>query len=436
MWWVGSLLAAYLMSEGLAGSWPAWRGPTGNGISSEKNLPLGWGGTHNVRWRVPLPGPGNSTPIVWKDSVFITQALGAEPRCTVMCFDVRDGQLRWQAGPTLAQKDSTHEDNPRCSPSPVTDGRRVIAWFGTAGVYAFDMEGRELWHRDLGRQAHVWGYASSPVLYRDLCLLSFGPGPRSFLIALDKRTGRTVWQYDLPLIRPDAKWQDFGGEASYDAKAGLQKVSEIAGSWSTPLVVRGDRGDEVVLSRPLQLMAWNPDNGQLLWTCGGPNIGAYSSAFGGDGTVAVAVNGFSNVVMAVRPGGRGDVTATHRSWCRVMPESQACIGSGVIHQGRIYQATYMGFVQCLDLQTGKTLWEERLKGAGAKNSSWSSPVLAGDRLYVPNQSADVFVVRAGPKFECLATNSIGGEPLNASLAASGGAVFMRTHRRLWCLSVP
>jgi len=138
--------------------------------------------------------------------------------------------------------------------------------------------------------------------------------------------------------------------------------------------------------------------------------------------------------MAIRPGGRGDVTGTHRVWHFDAPSSKACIGSGLIHQGRVYQVTSMGFAQCLDLQTGKTLWDERLTGSGAKNSSWASPVLAGDRLYVPNQNADVFVLRAGPKFECLATNSFGGEMMNASLSVSDGEIFIRTHQSLWCVA--
>ena len=251
---------------------------------------------------------------------------------------------------------------------------------------------------------------------------------------MDQKTGRTVWQYDLPVIGPDAKWEDFGGDAKAGDQSGGQTVSDAAGSWATPVVVPAGGRDELVLTYPLRLMAWAPQTGQLLWTCAGPNIGAYSSAFFGEELVGAAVSGFTNAVMVVRPGGHGDVTATHRLW-RVLPSrSKACIGSGVIFGGHLYQMTYMGFAQCLDLQTGHTLWEQRLTGPSARNSSWSSPVLAGDRLYVPNQNADVFVLRIGAQCECLATNSIGGEPMNASLAVSDGAVFLRTHRHLWCIA--
>jgi outer membrane protein assembly factor BamB len=413
--------------------WPAWRGPDMNGISREKELPLRWSTNQNVRWRVPLPDRGNSTPIVWGDRVFLTQGIEKESRRTVMCLDRREGRLLWQAGPRWIGKELTSDDNPQCSPSPVTDGRRVIAWFGSAGVYCYDVKGRERWRRDLGDQSHVWGYASSPVLYRELCLLHFGPGQRSFLIALDKRTGATIWKRDLPRIGTDATWEDFGGEAQDRSQAAAQNVAEFAGSWCTPVVVPSRRRDEVVLPFPLRLMAFSPRTGEPLWTCGGLNIDAYSSAFYGDGAVAVAANGFTNTVMAVRPGGRGDVTATHRLWAVFPARSKACIGSGVIFRGHIYQPTVMGFAQCLDLHTGQTVWEERLVGTGGRNSSWSSLVLAGDRLYLPNQNADVFVLRASPRFECLATNSIGGEPMNASLAVSDGEIFMRTDKRLWCI---
>jgi len=419
-----------------AENWPTWRGPDGNGICRETNLPLHWSTNENVRWRVPLPDRGNSTPIVWGNHVFVTQAVPKASRRTLMCFDRRDGKLLWQQGPIWTEKDLTHDNNPYCSPSPVTDGERVLAWFGSAGVYCYDFAGRELWRRDLGRQSHVWGYAASPVLYGDLLILNFGPGQRSFIIALDKRTGKTVWQFDVPPIPPDAKWEDFGGNAKESKQQGYNTVAEISGSCSTPLVVRTDGGDELVVALELRVQALSPKTGEPLWRCEGHNTCAYSSPFFGDGLVVVTESGFRNCAMAIRPGGRGNVTATHRLWHFNPPNSKACIGSGVIFQDRIYQVTGMGFAQCLDLQTGRTLWDERLTGTGAQNSSWSSPVLAGDRLYVPNQNADVFVLRVGPKFECLATNSIGGEAMNASLAVSDGDVFIRTHKRLWCISEP
>jgi outer membrane protein assembly factor BamB len=200
------------------------------------------------------------------------------------------------------------------------------------------------------------------------------------------------------------------------------------------VVVRAAGGDELVVPLPMRVIALAPQTGERLWSCDGLNTGAYSSPFFGEGVLGVAGSGLRNAAMVIRPGGRGDVTATHRLWHTSPPGSKSCIGSGVISGGRIYQVTSMGFAQCLDLQSGRTLWEERLTGSGSRNSSWSSPILVGDRLYVPNQNADVFVLRAGPKFELMATNSIGGEQMNASLAVPDGNVFLRTHKNLWCIS--
>ncbi|MCX8108965.1 MAG: PQQ-like beta-propeller repeat protein, partial [Verrucomicrobiae bacterium] len=306
------------LSTGLAAPWPAWRGPEGNGVCNETNVPLHWNAATGVRWHVPLPGPGNSTPVVWGNSVFVTQWIPSERRCTLICFDAKTGTVRWQTGPTLDEKETTHDENPPCSPSPVTDGERVIVWFGSAGIFAYDFRGNLLWHRDLGRQSHPWGYASSPVLYRDLCFLNFGPGKRSFLIALDKKSGCTVWQHDLPGLEPNSKWEDVGGKPT-GARQNTDGVSDFAGSWATPAIVPAGEEDELILSCPLKVMAWAPRTGKLLWTCAGPNIGVYSSPFYRDGIVVLAANGFTNIVMAVKPGGRGDVTTTHRPWCRFMP---------------------------------------------------------------------------------------------------------------------
>src|SRR5947207_5455714 len=180
-----SFLAALAVSLSALGSnWPQWRGAQGTGVSAEKNLPLHWGTNENVRWRVPLPERGNSTPIVWGQRVFITQAT--ENRRTVRCFSRGDGKLLWQSVVTYPEKEPTHETNPLCSASPVTDGERVIASFGSAGVVCYDFHGKQLWQHDLGKCDHIWGNAASPVLYGDLVILNFGPGERTFLLAMDK----------------------------------------------------------------------------------------------------------------------------------------------------------------------------------------------------------------------------------------------------------
>ena len=185
-----------------ATNWPGWRGADGTGLSSEKNLPLKWSTNENVRWRVALPGPGNSSPIVWGNRVFVAQAVKDEDRRTIMCLDRANGKLLWQSGVTYTEREQTQQNNPYCSATPVTDGERVVASFGSAGVYCYDFEGKELWHRDLGKMSHIFGNASSPILHGDLCLLNFGPDEKARLIAMNKRTGEIVWEMEPPKVDP------------------------------------------------------------------------------------------------------------------------------------------------------------------------------------------------------------------------------------------
>jgi len=177
-----------------AADWPYWRGSHADGVSDERDLPVTWSPTENVRWKAPLPGPGNSTPIVWGSRVFLTQALDGGKRRAVIAFRRVDGKKLWQQEVVCSVKETTNGQNPPCSGSPVTDGRAVYAHFASAGVVAYDLDGKKLWHRDLGPVLHGHGNGSSPVLYKELLIVYQGPGEPTFLIALDKRTGKPVWK--------------------------------------------------------------------------------------------------------------------------------------------------------------------------------------------------------------------------------------------------
>src|SRR5260221_1152346 len=317
----GSLWLAFLMADpARAANWPAWRGPQGTGVCTERGLPLHWSTNENVLWRAPLPERGNSTPIVWQNRVFLTQALEKEHRRTLICFDRSNGKQLWQSGTVYPEKEASHETNPQCAASPVTDGERVIASFASAGLFCYDLDGRELWHRDLGKQAHIWGNAASPILHGNLCILNFGPGERTFLIALDKKTGKTIWQKDEP-----------GGDSG-EKKPGQDKPDWI-GSCSTPTIVTVDGHEEMIMSFPKRVAAFDPRTGRELWTCRGLNPLVYTSPLYDDG-VALAMGGFSGSALAVKVGGHGDVTETHRLW--QIPKNKQRIGSGVISGGRNY----------------------------------------------------------------------------------------------------
>jgi hypothetical protein len=190
-----------------AGDWPGWRGPEGTGVAAETGLPETWSTNANVRWRVDLPGPGNSSPIVWGNRVFVTQSIRKENRRTLMCFDRADGKLLWQSGVTYTEEEPTQESNPYCSATPVTDGERVLALYGSAGLSCYDFSGKELWHRELGKMTHMFGSAASPILYGDLCYVNFGPDEKARLIALSKTDGHTVWEAEPPKVDPSEQPQ-------------------------------------------------------------------------------------------------------------------------------------------------------------------------------------------------------------------------------------
>lgn len=413
-----------------AADWPAWRGPLGTGHSAETKLPVKWSKTDNVKWRVALPERGNSTPIVWGSRVFVTQAVG--DRRTLMCFNRADGKLLWQQGVTTAEKEPTHQTNPYCSGSPVTDGERVIASFASDGLFCWDLDGKELWRRtDLGRQIHIWGGAASPVIHGDLCFLNFGPGETTYLLAVDKRSGRTVWKQAEETGYGKPPGADIVPSPSSKSVPGFNpNFATDVGSWTTPVLMSGDGPSQLLVSWPRRLTVYDPQTGRELWTCAGLNPLIYPSPIYGDGTI-VAMGGFSGSSFAVSTGGSGDVTETRRLWRH--PRTKQRIGSGVVHAGHIYIHNGPGIAECFELNTGRLVWEERLKGAASVAGNWSSVMLAGDTCYTISQGGDGFVFKASPTFELISVNPL-GEPSNSSIAPSNGELFIRTHQALWCIA--
>jgi outer membrane protein assembly factor BamB len=391
--------------EGTAGNWPSWRGPSADGISTETNVPIRWSKTEKVRWRTALPEPGNSTPVIWGDRIFVTQNIGDQR--SLLCFNREDGKELWRRGVTVSVQERTHETNPYASASPVVDGERIICWFGSAGLMAYDFDGKELWRRDLGRHDHQFGYGGSPVLHGDLCFLNFGPGEREFVVAVNKRTGEEVWRVESPT--PGA--------------------GDIYGMWSTPFVARTEGREELLVGLRDYFAGLDPKTGRELWRCDGLGLQAKSSPVAGEG-VAVFSGDLRSAELAVRLGGIGDVTETHRLW-RKTPAKRR-VGTGVIHDGHIYNVQNNGVFDCLSLKTGEVIWEERVPGTGANHAIWSSPVLVNGLLYAVNQNGDTLIVRASTRFEFVAVNPL-GESSNSSVAISNGALIIRTHQALWCI---
>jgi len=402
------LFAATWCGPSDAGDWPQWRGPLGIGVGSEKHVPLMWSKTEHVKWTVQLPEDGNSSPVVIGDKVLVTTPENKGRVRSLLCLDRRDGKELWRKSVEYADREVMHNTNPHCSPSPATDGERVVVWYGSAGLYCYDLNGKELWQKDLGKFDHIWGYGSSPVIHGDLVFLNAGPGTVAFVAAFNKHSGTEVWRKTYPQMAST-------------------KPEQYRGSWSTPVIVGEGNEALMLLSLPQTLWAVKPATGEEVWWCQGLGDLVYTSPLV-DGEVVVAMGGFHGPAIACRMGGTGDVTATHRLWRHAEKNPQR-IGSGVAVNGHVYILNENGIVWCLDEQTGEKKWEHRLGG-----TSWGSMCHVDGRLYVQNMNGTVFVMAVdSTKFELLAENAL-NEGSRSSPAFSNGEVFVRTFRTVYCIA--
>lgn len=399
-----------------AGDWPAWRGPTGQGTSDEKNLPLKWSGKDNtnVKWKIPLSHPGNSTPVISGGKIFLTQANKGGTERSLYCFDRADGKQLWVKTIAYAEKETNWTPDWYANASPVTDGERVIVSFGSAGVYCFDFTGKELWKRtDLGKFEHAFGNSSSPVIHDDLVIQWCGVNEkgRNYLLGMEKKTGKTVWDKD-----------------------------ETFGSWSTPVIAKIDGKDQMLVgqSRDVKgapddkqgyLRGYDPKTGSELWKCRGLNSFVYTSPLVSGG-VAVNMSGYAGSSIAVKLGGTGDITKD-RLWFHKSPANQR-VGSGVILGEHLYMVDEDGKPHCYELKTGNDLWKDEAKLRGVV--TWGSITAADGKLYVLMRNGETHVLAANPKFEILATNPLDGNQTNSSVAISNGELFLRTFKHLWCIS--
>jgi outer membrane protein assembly factor BamB len=419
------LLVVIWHASASAENWPAWRGPNGAGVSLEKELPIKWSAAENVRWKVKLPSAGNSTPIIWGDRIFITQANDvttwppkvpenfaggssagghavAEKR-SVMCFQRADGKLLWQRDVIYKEKEIMHPTNPFCSASPVTDGERVIASHGSAGLVCYDFEGKELWRYDVGKIEHLWGTASSPIIHGELCIQWCGPGERQFLIAVNKKTGEKVWE------TPEA-----GGDAGITSK-------KFLGSWSTPLVAHLGGQDQLIFAVPGKIKGYDPKTGKELWSAQGPGSYCYSSPLFFEGLAVFGAD-------LVKLGGAGDISKD-RLKHRV---GSMYISTAVVKDDYLYTYSNIGVPSCYEWKTGEDVWKSQIDKRPGGKTAWGSPVYGAGRIYITDQDGTTSVFAAGPKYEVLSLNRL-GEYCNASIAVAHGNLFIRTHKHLWCI---
>jgi outer membrane protein assembly factor BamB len=379
--------------------WPRWRGPSGQGLVSGSGYPDRWSATENVVWRTPVPGSGNSSPIVWGDRIVLTTAYDGGQRLSVMAFRRSDGEKLWETfAPSGRTEGRAHAKNGHASATPTTDGERIYVSFGSRGLMALDMDGEMVWHRDFGAIDNYHGPAGSPLLYQDRVIIYQDQAADSFIAAFDARTGEQRWR------------------TPRDARVG----------WGTPVAIRvGDR-DEIIVNGQNRVTAYHPDTGAELWRADGMTFEVIPTPVVGFGMV-FTTSGRAGPTLAIRPGGRGDVTESHVVWS--VQRGSPFVPSPIIVGDQIYMINDMqSIITTFDARTGKLMYQDRL-GVAQREGFSASPVHVDGKVFFTNDDGETFVLRAGPTFDLLHVNRM-GERMLASPALVDGRWYMRTERHL------
>jgi outer membrane protein assembly factor BamB len=414
---------------GDAGDWPQWRGPDWNGIARGE-APVHWSDSEHVKWKADIPGRGHSSPVIWGDRIFVTTSMptgaaSAEPagggrrgfgsrslqpeqKLILMCLDRKSGNLLWERVSKVA---TPHEGyHPQygsfASNSPVTDGKHVIAFFGSRGVYCYDLDGNKIWEKDFGvplRMFNTFGEGSWPTLEGNTLLLLFDHEGDSFLVALDKSTGRELWR----VARPDGNT-----------------------NWSGPVVISYAGRKQIIVSASRKVHAYDFETGKPLWECAGLGQNTIPAPVT-DGALVFVMSGFRNPnLLAIRLGRDGDLTGTDAVvWQNQRGNSYT--SSPVLADGKLYVLTDSGMLSCFDAKTGKAYYQQQRlpKPYNFK----ASLVAAGGRLYLASEEGDVIVVNMGEKFDVVATNTLEGQTFIGTPAIADGEIYLRGQNTLFCI---
>lgn len=416
-----ALLLLFSAAQASAENWPGWRGPRGDGSSTDTKAPLTWNGEtgENIAWKVPVAGKGHSSPIVWKDRVFLTTCLEEDQRRMLLCLDRATGKKIWEREVLRVELEILHRLNSHASGTPVTDGERIyVCFFAASGerdkdptetqrdrspgsivVAAFDFDGNEVWKVRPGPFASLHGFSSNPILYRDLVIVNGDHDGDAYLVALDRNTGKTVWKID----RENKKR-----------------------SYTTPIIRTIDGREQMIMAGSMCVASYDPNNGKRHWIIDGPTDQFVASAVYGNGLVFITAGFPERHMLAIRPDGHGNVTDTHIAWrtrnaCAYVP-SPAAVGK------YFAVVTDRGVGSCFAATSGERLWKERL---GTESFS-ASPLVVGDLVYFLDEAGTMHVVRPGEKLDIVAENAI-GERCYASPAVSNGQIFIRSETHLWCV---
>ena len=399
--------AAMIEVEGEAAKyWTRWRGPSGQGIVRSGTYRDRWSPAEGIAWKVPVPGRGHSSPIVWGDHIFLTTAHDDGARVSMLAFRRSDGRQLWETFlPTDKGVEHVYPKNSRASATAVTDGRLVYASFGTHGLAAFDFSGRLAWHNPVGRLANTHGSAGSPILYKDrLFIYQDHRGTDetgAYVGAFDAKTGKQLWK--------------------------TPRVETVG--WGTPIVIRAGRRDELIVSSQRKVYGYDPDSGKELWTVSGLGFEVIPTPVVAEGLILCS-SGRQGPTIAIRPGGSGDVTSTHVAW--MSPKGSPFIPSGVVVDGVLYLVNdIQSILTAHDVKTGEVLYQGRL-GVAKREGFSASPVALDGKVFFTNDDGETFVLKAGREFNLLHTNTLGEQTL-ASPALVDGTWYFRTASNLIAL---
>ncbi len=381
--------------------WARWRGPSGQGVVSATGYVDRWSATQNVLWKTPVPGAGNSSPIVWRDRIYLTTARDGGRRLSLLAYNRADGKLAWEATAPEGITDSPHFKNGYASATPSTDGERIYVSFGSRGLMAFDLAGKLLWRREMGAIENYHGAAGSPLLYKGKVILYQDQNRNSFIAAFDGRTGQPVWR--------TARQQSVG--------------------WGTPIAVTVGDHDEIIVNGEAMVMAYHPDTGAELWRCRGMSYEVIPTPVVGYGLVFCS-SGRAGPTLAIKPGGKGDVSRSHVAWST--ERGSPFVPSPMLYNNQLYTINDMqSIVTSFDAATGRTLFQGRL-GVAQREGFSASPIGLDGKVFMTNDDGETFVLKAGPTFQLLHTNNIGERTL-ASPALVDGVWYIRTDRNLFAI---
>ena len=441
--------------------WLRFRGPNGSGVAEGQKAPTAWNDTENVAWKAELPGPGSSSAVIVGNKVFITcfSGYGVDPenlgelsslRRHVLAYDTATGDKLWEKTVSGSDKEDSYSgmlgEHGYASNTPVSDGDRLYVFFGKAGVVAYDLDGKELWKTDVGQESGPmhWGSGASPIEHGDTVIVNASE-EASAMIGLDKKKGSIMWR---------------------------AQAEGVGNTWGTPIMVGEGDAAEIVLGVPNEIWGMNPKTGKLRWFAEALEENTFCSSLVTDGQVVYAIDGRQGESVAVRTGGKGDVTKSNLAW---RGRAQGRVTSPVLYEGNLYTIT-RGVVQCLSAETGKEVYQTRLSAPGTEPAAvpaggegggpggggpggpgvggrggfgggggrggrgggqdYSSPIVVDGNIYTINRAGLAYVFKTGPKLEVLAENKFASDPgkFNGTPAVSNGQLYLRSDKYLYCIA--